>query len=414
MLRGVDLRIWIYLAAGVLYIFSVWGHIPYGGDNLYSDIPVVFQTRFCPNGICNLALPYVHVFVEYPVVTGVFIYLMGLLGQCLPLSSPHNLVANYYFWTSIFLLIPTFLSIRELFKIGEILGVKSLRRRILFYFVVTPSFVFMVLTNWYIIGVFFALLGLRKFLQGSRWISGVLLGISAATNLVTAIPALGMILAVKDRKEAFRFIVGALVAVGVIYLPFFVLNPSFVSQFLTYQENWYVEGSWMLALITSHDPLRHILFPAAFILLSGAIIYKGLRIRQKFPASSNDWANYTVFMASLFSFAWLFSSYISTPQTNIMLLPFFTLLPMSKYYPEFLVYDTVNSLIDVWGFSQPLLVFGVTLSVASFGSPYESPIQALEVIKSLWIGKFLIYDGLLSSRFSIDRWIKAPTSLPEK
>ena len=73
----------------------------------------------------------------------------------------------------------------------------------------------MVLTNWYIIGVFFALFGLRKFLQGSRCVRGSV-GISAATNLVTAMPALGMILAVKDRGEATKFIGGALAAVGVI------------------------------------------------------------------------------------------------------------------------------------------------------------------------------------------------------
>ena len=142
----------------------------------------------------------------------------------------------------------------------------------------------------------------------------------------------------------------------------------------------------MLAFINSYDPIRHILFPAAFILLSCAIIFKGLKIRENITkditATQQDWANYAVIMASLFSFAWLFSSYISTPQTNIMLLPFFTLLPMSKYYPEFLAFDTVNSLIDVWGFSQPLLFLGITLYPVMFGTPYHSPIQALEVIRS--------------------------------
>lgn len=408
-LRRVDPRVWVYVIAGIVYLFGVWEHIPYGGGHLYSDIATVFQERFCPNGPCTTAFPYVHVFVEYPVVTGVFMYLMGLLGRYVPFSASQGLLPNYYFWTALFLLVPTFLSISEIFKIGDILGVKSLRRKTLLYFVVTPTFVFMVLTNWYIIGVFFALFGLRKFLQGSRWISGVLLGISAATNLVTAMPALGMILAVKDKRETVKFVVGALVAVGAIYLPIYVLNPSFISQFLSYQEDWYAEGSWMLAFINSYDPIRHYLFVGAFVLLSGAIIFKGMRIRRKISpesAATSDWANYTVLMASLFSFAWFFSSYIATPQTNLVLLPFFVLLPMTKYYPEFLVFDAANSLIDVWGFSQPLLVLGITLHPVMFGTPYQSPIQALEVIKSVWIGKFLIYDGLLSPRFSLKRWMQ--------
>ena len=115
----------------------------------------------------------------------------------------------------------------------------------------------------------------------------------------------------------------------------------------------------MLALINSFNPIRHILFLSAFILLSAAIIFKGFKIRNSIAkdvaSTQQDWANYTVIMASLFSFAWLFQSYISTPQTNLLLLPFFTLLPMSKYYGEFLAFDAVNSLIDVWGFSHPLL-----------------------------------------------------------
>jgi hypothetical protein len=399
-----DLRLWVYLLAALLYVFGVFEHIPYGGGHIYSDIATVFQTRFCPTGPCYLGVPYLHVFVEYPVITGFFIYAMGVLGQYIPFSASGNILSNYYFWTALFLTLPTFLSINELFKIGEILGVKSLNRRILLYFVATPSFVFMVLTNWYIIGVFFALFGLRKFLQGSRWVSGILLGISAGSNLITAIPALGMLFALKSRREVVQFVLGGVASFSVIYLPIYVFNPNFVSQFLNYEANWYIEGSWMLAFFNSDDSIRHYLFPVTFVLLSSAIIYKGLKIRKKIlslpnASSSQDWPSYTIFMAALFSFAWLFSSYISTPQTNLMLLPFFALLPMTKYYPEFLVFDAATSLIDVWGFSQPLLFLGITLHPVMFGSIGQSPIQALEVIRSIWIGKFLIYDGLTSGKF---------------
>jgi hypothetical protein len=399
-----DLRLWVYLIAGLLYVFGVFEHIPYGGGHIYSDIPTVFQTRFCPTGPCYLGFPYVHVFVEYPVITGVFIYTMGVLGQHIPLAASGSILSNYYFWTVLFLTLPTFLSINELFKIGEILGVKSPNRRIMLYFVATPSFVFMVLTNWYVIGVFFTLFGLRKFLQGSRWVSGIFLGVSAASNLITAIPALGMLFALRSGREVVKFVLGGIATFGVVYLPIYALNPSFVSQFLNYEANWYIEGSWMLAFFNSSDAIRHYLFPAAFVLLSAAIMYKGLKIRKKIvslpnASSTQDWGNYTVYMAALFSFAWLFSSYISTPQTNLMLLPFFALLPMTKFYPEFLVFDAATSLIDVWGFSQPLLLLGITLHPVMFGSIRQSPIQALEVIRSIWIGKFLIYDGLTSGRF---------------
>ncbi|MDD4985335.1 MAG: hypothetical protein PHQ43_06025 [Dehalococcoidales bacterium] len=398
---GVDPRTWVYLAAGTVYLFGVWAHIPYGGGHLYSDIVSVFQNRFSQDGAYTTAFPYIDVFVEYPVLTGIFIYLMGMLGRCAPFSAAYGLLSNYYLWTALFLLIPTFLSIRELFKIADILGMGSIRKRMLLYFVVTPSLAFMVLTNWYIIGVFFMLLGLRKFLQGSRWVSGALLGFSAAANLMTAAPALGMVLAARDKRDAARFILGALAALCVIYVPVYVLNPEFISEFVAYHGGWYAEGSWMLAFMNSFNPLRRILFPVVFALLSIAIAIKGLRLR-KVPAnnaaSSHELAVHVVLLASLFSFAWLFSAYVSTPQTNLMLLPFFVLLPMSKRYAEFLTFDLATSLILVWGFSQPLSMLGITLHPLAMGSPYESPIQALGIIRSLWIGKFLICDGLLFSK----------------
>ena len=399
--KKADIEKWTFLLAAALYLFGTWAHIPYGGGHIYSDIISVFQDRFCATGTCNIAFPYVHVFVEYPVITGVFIYVMGILGEYVPLSPSHNILESYYFWTALFLVFPTFLSIGELFKIGKILGSKSLRRRVIIYFVATPSFVFMVLTNWYILGVFFTLFGLRKFLEGSRWASGVLLGISAATNLITAVPAIGMLLGVRNRREASEFVIGGVAAFTAVYAPIYALNPGFISQFLSYESGWYAEGSWMLAFFSSGNPLRHVLFPAAFILLACWTIYKGLRIRGRLTAASDQYrATFVVYMGSACSFACLFSSYISTPQTNLMLLPFFALLPMTKYYPEFLAFDTATSLIDVWGFSQPLIILGITLHPVMFGSPYQSPIQALEVIRSIWIGKFLIYDGLLSGRVS--------------
>ncbi len=317
-------RLWVYLVAAVVYVFSVWEHIPYGGGHIYSDIVSVFQSRFCAAGLCTLALPYVHVFVEYPVIVGMFIYSMALLGRSFPISAGQGLVANYYSYSVIFLAIPTFLSIRELFKLGEILGLKSSRRRVLLYFIVTPTFVFMVLLNWYIIGVFLALFGLRKFLTGSTWIAGAFFGLSAAANLITAVPALGLLFSAKDMRARGKVLGGALIAFGVAYLPFVVMNPSFVSQFLSYEENWYVEGSWMSLFISIYDPLRHVLFPVTFAALGGLIVYKGLRVRRGVK-TEGDWRSMTVMMVALFSFDWLFSSYVATPQTNVMLLPFFVL-----------------------------------------------------------------------------------------
>src|SRR5207253_7413689 len=105
-------------------------------------------------------------------------------------------------------LIPTLLLVRESVKITKLLGVDE--GRVMRYVVVTPSFLIMLLLNWYVIEVFFSTFALRKFLQGSRLASGVLLGLSAACNLVTALPALGMTLSSKGLREQAKFVASGL------------------------------------------------------------------------------------------------------------------------------------------------------------------------------------------------------------
>src|SRR5439155_13532505 len=130
----------------------------------------------------------------------------------------------YYLCTCALLLIPTLLLIRESVKVTKLLGVDE--GRVMRYIVVTPSFLIMLLLNWYVIGVFFSTFALRKFMQGSRWASGVLLGLSAVSNLVTALPAIGMILSSKGLREQAKFVAGGLASYGVVNAPFVLLNPS--------------------------------------------------------------------------------------------------------------------------------------------------------------------------------------------
>jgi hypothetical protein len=101
----------------------------------------------------------------------------------------------------------------------------------------------------------------------------------------------------------------------------------------------------------------------------------------------------------LFTFAYLFSTYVFTPQMNLILLPFFVVAPVTRRYWEFLAFEVVNALVIVWGFSEPLLALGINLPTpVQFGPIWVSPIQALAVLRSLWVGKFLIYDGLIRPR----------------
>jgi hypothetical protein len=414
---------WLFIAVGLFYLLGMWEHLPYSGGHIYSDLIAVYQNRFCYSGLCGMGLPYVNYFVEYPVISGFFMYAMGMLGHILPLPG-RDFLGDYYTYTTIFLLFPTFLLVDNLRKIARMLGVGQNNKRIFLFFVATPSFVFMLLLNWYIIGVFFAVFGLRKFLEGIRngksngLLSGILMGLSAASNLITAVPALGIFaFGTTSWKERARFALGMGGAILAAYLPFVIINsfphsymnPSndiihyafqfpnfnFIADFLHYEQNWYIEGSWMLGFFGNTNPIRHYIFIGLFATIATSITLMGFKT-LKYGLSELDRAQLVVTTASLYTFAFLFCTYVCTPQMNLLLLPFFVLIPgMTKRYSEFLAFEIVNSLIIVWGFSAPLAFLGVNLpAVPDFGPVWVSPIQLLAVVRSFWIGKFLLADGL--------------------
>jgi len=426
---------WLYITACILYLLGVWEH---SSGNIYTDIVGVFVNRFCtPEPCMSHGLPYINFFVEYPPLTGFFMYAMGTIAHVFPFPGRGFLV-SYYDYTSIFLLFPTLLLISDLLKISDVIGIREKYKISILFLVATPSFVFMLLLNWYIIGVFLMVWGLRKFLErdilervspkrlrGNLIFSGMLFGLSAASNLVTAVPALGiLIFGTRSWKERSQFLFGILAALLGIYLPLIALNSvphnylnaqhvlvsyqfyfpnlNVITDFTRYEQNWYTEGSWMLAFFSSTDPIRHYIFPALFAVLSIMIVLKGLRMEKQFYSPYVDRSTFVLMMCSLFTFAFLFSTYVCTPQMNLVLLPFFVLIPLlRRNYGEFLAFEIVNSLVIVWGFSYPLSFLGInTPTPVEFGSIWSSPIQFLVVVRSFWIGKFLIYDGLIKWRTS--------------
>src|SRR5439155_24140160 len=96
----------------------------------------------------------------------------------------------------------------------------------------------------------------------------------------------------------------------------------------------------------------------------------------------------TVKLSWIFTFAFLFATYIFTPQMNMILLPLFAFAPIARQYVEFLVFDLVNALVIVLGYSQALFVVGI-----SYAFP-GSLILYMVIVRSLWVGKFTIFDGV--------------------
>jgi len=377
-----------YLATAVLFLLGVWLHVPYGGGHIYSDLVYVFQGEQCttpdpyaadPFMGCIITIPYIQSFTEYPVIAAMFLYVTAELGTLHLFAG--DLLANYYYFSALFLFVPCLLAVRELLKLIEMRGVA--RNRIFWYFIITPTFIYMTMLNWYIIGVWLCLFGIRKYLEGSRFASGLLMGLSAASNFVTAVPALGLFIASRGVRDRLLLAGTALGTYGALNAPFVILNGKMWLSSFQYIYNWNVEDSWMQAILPSLDsPVRHFIPPVAFAVVVAAMLW------LRFKRGVDD----PVVFAFISMFGYAFATYIYTPQMNLILLPFFLLLPVTGSYLEFLAFDISNSLIIIIGFSQALLPFGITY-------PTPNPIDQsnvvywIEVVRSLWEGKFTFFNG---------------------
>lgn len=372
----------VLTSAAVLYVVGVWLHYPYGGGHIYSDIPDVFISRECAGGC--MTLPYVNGFIEYPIIVSLFIYVMGRVGLALPISGsvfgPYFTQNSYYLASVAVLAIPSILLVDETLKMAGLLDVD--KRRVLKYLVITPTFVFLLLVNWYSIGVWLMLLGLRRFLEGKKTSSAILFGLSAASNMITASPAVGLMFGSRTLREAAGFAGTALLTFFALNAPFILVNPHLWGSYWQYQSNWYIEDSWMRFFLTAYSPLRHVVSIVSAVVLLGSVLFVARR-RSREPVS----------LACLSAFAVLFSSYVFTPQMNLMILPFLTLMPIVTRYWEFLVFDILAAAIIIVGFSEPLQIIGITYSVAN--PLYAgSPIILIAILRSAWLGKFLLWNGI--------------------
>jgi hypothetical protein len=220
--------------------------------------------------------------------------------------------------------------------------------------------------------------GLRKFLQGSSIMSGILLGVSAASNLVTAVPAFGMALTASNMRKGEHFILSFLGKFVIVNLPFIVPNRSLWLQFWTYHENWFAEGTWMLGFFTNTFPLRQFIFVALFASLSAIILYVWFRERRRWEniattVTDSERAKLTIRMTWLLVFAFFFSSYVFIPQMNLILLPFFVLAAITMNYFEFLTFDIANALVIVWGVFPAFANFWNNPKSSGLWSPITYP-----------------------------------------
>ena len=143
----------------------------------------------------------------------------------------------------------------------------------------------------------------------------------------------------------------------------------------TYHIEWGIENSWLIYFFKQMDPFAHYVGLAVLLYL----VYKGLIQTSK--KSYESQAERLVERCWLMSIAWLFGSYVATPQMALILLPFYTLIPTIPLLPAY-VADVLNALIIVlWFTSSAYMIDPLSPS---------SPIQYIATTRQLiWLGMFI-------------------------
>lgn len=287
----------------------------------YNDIQALHSAREIDRG----TFPYIHGelengglskgAIEYPVLTGVFMWVTGRLADD----------ANTYFVRSVVLLAPFALVVAWL--LGRVAGTRALM------WATAPALVLYAFHNWDLLVVGAAVAGIYLASKKRTEWAAVAFGIGAGFKLYPAFLVVPLALErvfAGDRRAAVRCVLVAAAAVVVVNLPFALVN--FEGWWATYRfhelrlPNW--DSVWTWRFPDFLEPQRAALSSGGINLVSGllfggsflgAVAYGWRRGRTEgeFPALAVSGAVVAAFLAF---------NKVHSPQYTLWILPFFALL----------------------------------------------------------------------------------------
>jgi hypothetical protein len=335
------------LAAAIVFAISAIGHWPHFGAT--SDITTFFWGRTNSNGIPYLAyeIPYIGYVFEYPPVCGLVLWLAG--------SSSGG---NIYVYAAIVFAVLGACFVLTAHFLYNFLNYLRLDHNLQWLFTIfVPSVVIFGAYNFDIIQAFFVILALYFFIARDRpFLSSLALGLAIGTKLFPIILVPFFLQDLKRQKDIRASAVFAGISLGIpvaLNLPFAILNFSNWVAGYTFLQHWGLEDTflvWFFPSISSWGTAEYV--SGGLVLLSLSLIFVFLRERPFLIRCFLAVGSYLLF------------AYISAPQMNLDLLPFFALVPLVPL-PLFYLFEGTTGVfvaLEEW-FPDPRLP-GVVQGIA--------------------------------------------------
>ncbi|HJV04237.1 MAG TPA: glycosyltransferase 87 family protein [Actinomycetota bacterium] len=284
----------------------------------YSDVAALYGSSDRDRGLTDDRIPYVDARNEYPVLSGVAMWVAAI---------PSTSFVSFFNWTAVLLSACALVTAATLHRL---VGARAM------FFALSPTLALFGFVNWDLLAVALATLATAALLRGRSLTTGALLGLGAAAKLYPALlvpPFAGS----SHRREGLRgasaVAVGAVLAWVAVNLPFALASPGRWSEFYRFSSDrppdwdsaWFAlqhHLGWALSA-----PWLNVLSGLAFAVGTVIVWVAVSRRRPHFPPWTFGFPVLVVF---------LLTGKVFSPQFGLWLLPWFALtLPSLRLFAAF-------------------------------------------------------------------------------
>jgi hypothetical protein len=294
-------------------LVSVELHAPWSLSGVYSDITGSFWGR---EWVQAWTLPYITSSFEYPVLSGLLLYLVRALGPDLTrfyvAFSGISLAAGYVIaWSS--------------WGISRKLG-----RNLNPAFFLLPSFIVYGIYNFDLFHIMFVLLAIFSYLSGRRDVSAVFLGLGIDLKLTSAVLIPVFLMDVKGARSRLEYLAVLGGVVALFNVPFALLNLSNFLAGYQFIGNWGLEDAWYVWIFQSQSTWW-------FAKIFGFAVM-GLLLLRVYTLRVSFMTKVVLAVAS-----YLLGTYIYAPQFNLLVIPLLALVDFQ--HPTLFPWDGFNAMI---------------------------------------------------------------------